>query len=562
MGIAPGRRIPQSNERTDTVQQLRLRPLRVLVSLAFLALTTALFIDVQGRLPADLRDAVLYLQLVPSLIRFLEGPGWGAAGFLLVLAATLLFGRVYCSSVCPLGTLQDLVAWVAGRRRRNPKAVRYRYARPHSRLHYGILLAALASAVGSSLTLLVLLDPFSLFGRSAALLLQPTVAAGNNLAGRALESWGVYGLAPVSWQWAGAGVLGATAALLLLVLILAVRHGRLFCNTLCPVGALLALGSRLSLFRIRIDQGRCNTCAQCSVVCKAQCIDLKHKRVDFERCVACFDCIPACPESGIRYGIAWARTPDPPAPPPSRRPDGRRRLLLLGGALAWTAGLATRGRRSQASPVATDPPRNLKPSTIPVAKTRAVAPPGTGSSARFNATCTACYLCVSACPTQVIQPALLAYGARGLLQPSLDFGAGFCTHACVRCGEVCPTGAIRRLDTEAKKRVRMGQVHFIEDNCVVVTDRTDCGACAEHCPTRAVFMVPYREDPRLTAPELDPEVCVGCGACEYACPVWPHKAIYVDGEEEQGRAEAPRERYPESAVQRVPAPDGGADFPF
>ncbi|MGE5152692.1 MAG: 4Fe-4S binding protein, partial [Bdellovibrio bacteriovorus] len=517
----------------------------------------------QGLLPLNLRDAILYPQLVPSLLRFMEGPAWGATGFLLVLAATLLFGRVYCSSLCPLGTLQDLVAWLAGRwhRHRNPKAVHYRYARPHTRLHHGMLLATLASALGGSLVLLTLLDPFSLFGRSAALLLQPAVAAGSNLAGRALESWGLYGLAPVSWRWAGAGVVAATTALLLLVLVLAARHGRIFCNSLCPVGALLALGSRVALLKIRIDRGRCNRCAQCSVVCKAQCIDLKHQRVDFARCVACFDCIPACPESGIRYGASWSAAPDPPAPPPPPRPDARRRLLL-GGVLAWTAWLATGYRRVQASSLATEPPRNLKPSSIPVAKTQAVAPPGTGSSRRYNATCTACYLCVSACPTGVIQPALLAYGARGLLQPRLDFGSGFCTHACVRCGEVCPTGAIRRLGVEAKKRVRMGQVHLIEDNCVVVTDRTACGACAEHCPTRAVYMVPYPEGLGLKVPELDPEVCVGCGACELACPVWPHKAIYVNGEAEQGVAAAPRERIPEGPGASPSPQDNPSGFPF
>lgn len=545
--------------------QRRLKPLRVLVSLAFLALTAALFVDVQGLLPAGFRDRVLYLQLVPSLIRFLEGPGWGAAGFVLVLATTVLFGRVYCSSVCPLGTIQDLIAWFSGRRRRNPKSVRYRYAPPHTRLHLGILVATLASALGGSLALLVLLDPFSLFGRTAAILLQPAVAAGNNLTARGLESWGVYGLAPVTWGWAGAGALAATTALLLLVVILAARRGRLFCNSLCPVGALLALVSRLSLYRIRIEQARCNTCAQCSVVCKAQCIDLKHKRVDFSRCVACFDCIPACPESGIGYRAPWARTAGPPTPPPpppsSHRPE-RRRRLLLGIALAWTAGLGLGRPRGRAAALTTEAPRNLRPSKVPVAKTQAVAPPGAGSGARFNTTCTACYLCVSACPTRVIQPALLAYGPRGLLQPSLDFGVGFCTHSCVRCGEVCPTGAIRHLAVEAKKRVRTGHVHFIEDNCVVVTDRTACGACAEHCPTRAVFMVPYDEDPRLTVPELDPEVCVGCGACEHACPVWPHKAIYVDGEAEQGVAQPPREWSPEGPVAPPPLPSEVADFPF
>ena len=539
------------------MQQHRLKPLRVLVSLAFLALTTTLFLDVQGLLPIGVRDTALYLQFVPSLIRFLEGPGWAAAGFLLVLGATLLAGRVYCSSVCPLGTLQDLISWAAGRQRRNPKAARYRYRRPSDRLHLGLLLATLASALGGSALLLVLLDPFSLYGRSAALLIHPAVAWGNNLAARGLESWGVYGLAPVTWKWADVGVLAMTVTPLLLVAAMAVRHGRLFCNSLCPVGALLGLTSRLSLFKIRIDRGRCNTCAQCAVRCKAQCIDLKHKRVDFSRCVACFDCIPACPESGIGYCAAWSR--EAPAPPP---PTDRRRRLLLGGALAWAAGLSTPHRWCEAAPAPSGAPRNLRPSRIPVIKTRAVAPPGVGTAARLNAICTACYLCVSACPTRVIQPALLAYGAKGLLQPHLDFGVGFCTHACVRCGEVCPTGAIRRLGAEPKKRVQMGQVQFIEDNCVVVTDRTACGACAEHCPTRAVFMVPYAPEPRLTVPELDPEVCVGCGACEHACPVWPHKAIYVDGVAEQVLAQPPRETAPGSAPATPLGPAEGPDFPF
>lgn len=542
--------------------QHRLKPLRLLVSATFLVLTTLLFVDIQGLLPAGFHDAVLALQLVPSLIRFLEGAGWAAAGWLFVLAATFLFGRVYCSSLCPLGTLQDLVAWVAGRWRRNPRAVRYRFARSLIRLHTGLLLATLAVILGGSSSLLVLLDPFSLFGRAAALLAMPAVAAGNNLAARGLESWDVYGLAPVTWPWSGAGVLAATAALLALVIALAARRGRLFCNSLCPVGALLALVSRVSLLQIRIDRGRCNTCAQCSMVCKAQCIDLKHKQVDFSRCIACFNCLPACPESGIRYGTSWTGPAGPTIQASPARPDDRRRLLL-GGALAWAGGFATGRRQVAASTGSSAVPRNLRPSPVPVVKTHAVAPPGAGSGERFNNACTACYLCVTACPTRVIQPALLAYGARGLLQPHLDFGVGFCTHTCVRCGEVCPTDAIRTLGSEAKQRVRIGQAHFIEDNCVVSTDRTACGACAEHCPTGAVHLVAYGDDPKLSLPALDLEVCVGCGACEFACPVWPHKAIFVDGEAVQGLAQAPRERAPETRPTAAPpVPAGDAAFPF
>jgi ferredoxin len=206
-------------------------------------------------------------------------------------------------------------------------------------------------------------------------------------------------------------------------------------------------------------------------------------------------------------------------------------------------------------------PQNRLPTQTQVVKTAPVAPPGAGRVGRFNGRCTACYLCVSACPTQTIQPALLAYGVAGLGQPSLDFSLAYCAYECVRCGEVCPTGAIAALAPAAKRRVRIGQVHFIESNCVVVTDRSACGACAEHCPTRAVRMVPYAQDLALTLPELDPEVCVGCGACEYACPVRPHKAIYVDGERVQGLAEAPRQRQPTPSGP-VPGAGTGADFPF
>jgi ferredoxin len=188
---------------------------------------------------------------------------------------------------------------------------------------------------------------------------------------------------------------------------------------------------------------------------------------------------------------------------------------------------------------------------------------------RFNTRCTACGLCVSACPTRVIQPALLAYGTAGLFQPTLDFAASFCNYDCVRCGAVCPTGAIAELTRDDKHRVQLGQVEFIEDNCVVVTDLTACGACAEHCPTKAVRMVAYQPpdsapsdlpdaSANLTIPELDQAICVGCGACEYACPTRPHRAIYVRGETVHGVAEPP----PAEPLPELPAATGDAAFPF
>lgn len=538
------------------MSQRLLKPLRVVLALAFFAAAAVLFLDFTGRTPGAAVDAVLYLQPTPSLVRFAGTVGWAAGGFLVVLVLTLLFGRVFCSTVCPLGTLQDAIIRLAARGRSRRRRVSFRYRRPRRLLADGLLAAVAAAALGGVLVPLAQLDPFSHFGRILGLLVRPLVIGLNNLIARALEAAGSYALAPLSFALERWEVLLAPLALLGLLVWMAARHGRLFCNSLCPVGTLLGLVSRFALLRIAIDQGRCDLCARCSIRCKAQCIDLRNKRVDFERCVACFNCIPACPEAGIGYRLAWGRraetSADPvvvererPEEPSSIESDGRRGFLRAGLWLAGGAGLAVLVR-------AEGPPQNKRPTEIPVIRTHPIAPPGVGSIERLTAACTACQLCVSACPTGVLQPALLTYGARGFLNPHLAFELAYCTFECTRCGEVCPTHAIRPLSRETKKTTRIGTVRFIEQNCVVVAEKTDCGACAEHCPTRAVSMVPYQDG--LTIPELQPAWCIGCGACEYACPVRPYRAIYVDGESEHQVAEIA----PVEALEQV-VPE---DFPF
>jgi formate hydrogenlyase subunit 6/NADH:ubiquinone oxidoreductase subunit I len=210
------------------------------------------------------------------------------------------------------------------------------------------------------------------------------------------------------------------------------------------------------------------------------------------------------------------------------------RRSFLGTGVAWALGLAGFAAMSRAK----DWPQNKRPTQVPVVKQHPVAPPGAVSTARFNLACTACQLCVGACPTQVLQPSLLTYGANGFLQPRMAYEVAYCTYECTRCGEVCPTDAIRPLAVETKKRAKIGEVNFIEDNCIVVTEKTACGACAEHCPTQAVHMAPYDEG--LTIPKLETAVCIGCGACEHACPVRPYRAIYVEGEPLHRVADAPR----------------------
>lgn len=180
-------------------------------------------------------------------------------------------------------------------------------------------------------------------------------------------------------------------------------------------------------------------------------------------------------------------------------------------------------------------------------------PPGALDFERFTSKCTACQLCVSNCPGFVLKPAGLQYGLSGFLQPRLDFNSGMCEFDCVRCSNICPNGALEPLKVERKRRLQIGSAEYFRKRCVVVTDRTFCGACAEHCPTGAVHMVDWEEG--LTIPKVEPELCIGCGACEYICPVRPDKAIIVSGNKKQGQAKAP-------SIKQVKNHLKGQDFPF
>lgn len=555
------------------MKQTWLKKIRVVVALTFLALTTLLFVDFEqiGETPAA--TVALYPQFVPSLLKFTQTFAWVATGFLVVLALTLLFGRVYCSMICPLGTLQDIIIRLADKLRK-PRKVKFRYQKSHDAIRYGLLALTIGLFLSGNVLALSLLDPFSNFGRIAGDLLRPLYVTAHNGLGQLLESLGIYGPFPLQWKAPSPATLVFPALFLIGLIGLSATKGRLFCNLLCPVGALLGLVSRFALFKIRIPKDACILCAQCSIHCKAGCIRLKTKEVDFSRCVACFNCITVCDTHGIGYA-----SPQPvkfyPAPPVSlllndsrpshrfsslvgeksdgareaenRAPNPARRTLLRGSAL-FVIGLA--GLAPQDS-VGTKP-HNRVPTTVVNRKAWPVAPPGAGDLAHFNDLCIACHLCVGACPYGVLQPALLEYGLSGLLQPHMDYVTGYCSYECNRCGQVCPTGAIRPLELAAKQVTQLGIAHFIRDNCIVHTDHTACGACDEYCPTKAVHMIPYRDG--LAIPEVREHLCIGCGACENACPARPYRAIYVSGHPVQKLAERPVSKPLEREVK--------GEFPF
>jgi ferredoxin-type protein NapF len=520
-----------------------LKKVRVGIAIIFLVLTLFIFVDFAALISTGIIDAILYLQFAPSLIKFLNLLSFTVLGFLIITLSSLVIGRFYCSAICPLGILQDVFIFL---RRKFGKKKKFKYRKANNWVRYAILVATIITLVIGNMFLLILLDPYSLFGKISGNLFRPLVILLNNLAAKGLNSADIFWLFPHEIKgisWAG---ITLSSSILLILIWLSVRYGRLYCNLVCPVGTFLSLTSRYSLFKVSLDQDACTLCGSCASVCKAECIDVKNKAVDFGSCVACFNCLTSCPQNGVYFSYRRSKGVKPAAELKAADPGKRDFLktsasLVLG--LVATSGLAQGRHRRRRLGHYNEP--------VPIEKDYPVAPPGAVSIDHFNEHCTACYLCVSVCPTQVLQPAVMAWGLKGFMQPQMDYMTNYCNFDCVKCGEVCPTSAILPLTQEEKHVAQIGKVHFIKQNCVVFTDNTDCGACSEHCPTKAVNMKPYKKG--LFIPYVVPEICVGCGACEYACPTDP-KSIYVDGNPVHQIADKPEVQKIEEEVEE--------EFPF
>lgn len=517
----------------------KLKKIRVYVALLFFVTTLLLFLDIIHLIPARLTPYVLYFQFVPSAVKFFDQFSLIASGFIIVLIATILFGRVYCSSVCPLGTLQDIISRIALTSNKNKF---FQMLRDFKLLKYSILTATILSLFSGSLILLNLLDPFSLAGKISSNLFRVLLIPFNNLAALTLEQFNIYRVYPIELKALSWIAISFSSIILLTIGIMSFTKGRLFCNTICPLGTFLGLTTRFSLFKIKIDETDCSGCGVCQTVCKAGCIDNENKKIDFERCVSCFNCFTACPSNGIVYKKSGPLFSDNKS---SVTDFDKRKFFtrLFIGVISLSEFL-----RAQVKII----PK--KESTFPVIKKLSPSPPGSGNVEHFYSNCTACHLCVSACPTHVLQPSFLEHGFFNILQPFLDNAAAYCTFECIRCTEVCPTGALLPLTVGQKTKVQIGKTIFVKENCIVETEGTECGACSEHCPTKAVIMIPYKNNIKI--PDVRNEYCVGCGACEYACPTIPFKAIYVEGNEvHQIAKEAPQERLQQEV-------DYKEEFPF
>lgn len=489
-----------------------LKKIRQAVALAVFIVFCVIFLDYRHLIPEKYFDIPLWFQFVPSAIKFVTIGVVAGSGFLAVLLLTILTGRTYCSFLCPLGILQDLFSRIGGKIKRRFK--RFGFKRPHTVLRYSLLAVTVLVVSFGGIYVLSLLDPYSIFGRFATYFAKPVILALNNFLSVILEKFDVYTIAHVQIPSFSALVYIIPAGFLLLVGILSITKGRLYCNSICPVGTFLGLISKISLLRIKFDESKCTKCGRCAIACKSFCIDFLNKKIDNSRCVECFNCINSCPDKALSYSLVTTGKK-------KTETDSEKRNFI-GGLILILTGLSVKSLAQEEEQKV-----EHKASTVKEKKTFPVSPPGSTGIENFNSKCTACSLCISACPNNVLVPSLVQYGITGIMQPHMDYHKGFCAYECTRCLEICPTGAIMPLELEAKKLTKIGTAIFVRDNCIVETERTACGACAESCPTKAVHMVPFEGN--LTIPETNDEICIGCGHCEFACPVVPYKAIYVDG---------------------------------
>ena len=495
-----------------------LRRLRVTLAAVFFTLITLLFLDFTGTLHTWL-SWLAKIQFLPALMAL------NVAVIVALVLLTLLFGRIYCSVVCPLGVLQDIVSWISGRRKK--KKFRFSYSAEKRLLRYGVLALFIVAFIAGIGSLVALLAPYSSYGRIAQNIFQPIYIFGNNLmawAAERVDSYAIYNREV--WLRSLPTFIIATITLVGTG-ILAWRNGRTYCNTICPVGTILSLLARFSWFKVKVDETKCNKCGLCSHSCKSACIDFKNSKIDYSRCVVCGDCIDKCRKKALSYthsSLMKTEKTDKTNKIDEEVVNSARRSFLLGAAIATTSAVMAQEKKKVDGGLA-----EIEDKQAPERKTP-LTPPGSLSAENMARHCTACQLCVAECPNDVLRPSA---DIMKLMQPTMAYDRGYCRPECNRCSEVCPAGAIKPIKREDKSSIQIGHAVWIKKNCVPITDGKECGNCARHCPAGAITMISSnpKDDTSPKIPAVNTSRCIGCGACENLCPARPFSAIYVEGHE-------------------------------
>ena len=489
-----------------------LRKTRITLAIVFYTIITLLFLDFTGTIHTWF-GWMAKIQFLPAVLALNLGV------IIALILLTVLFGRVYCSVICPLGVMQDIFAWFGKKQKKN----RYTYSPAKNWLRYGMLGVFIVAMVAGFGGLAALIAPYSAYGRIVSNLLAPVWQWANNGLAYLAERADSYAFYETEIWIKSMPVLIVAAVTLVVLIVLAWRGGRTYCNTICPVGTVLGFISRFSLLKPVIDTDKCVNCNLCSKNCKSSCINIKDHKIDYSRCVACMDCIGKCNKDAIKY--AWA-----PGCCSAKKEkcekdvdSSRRAFISATAVLATTAAIKAQEKKVDGGLAV------IEDKAIPNRKTP-IVPPGALSARNFAQHCTACQLCVSACPNGVLRPST---DLEKFMQPEMSYERGYCRPECTKCSEVCPTGAIKLITKEDKSSTQIGHAVWRKKNCIPHRDGVQCGNCARHCPTGAIQMIPSVEgDPHsLRYPAVNVERCIGCGACENLCPTRPFSAIHVEGHE-------------------------------
>jgi len=487
----------------------------------FLLLFLFLFIQTESKGNDELGYPVrLFLDFDPLiLVTTLLSAHAAAKAFylsLITIAVTLLFGRVFCGWACPLGTLHNLVGSI---RKKRPTG---RYDNWY-KIKYYLLTAIVVSAV-FTLQPVGIVDPLSLLIRSLSISIYPlfnysvrsvfdTIYSVNPI-GLAVISEPVYSVLKktvLSFEQSMYDQAVFIGVLFMTILGLNFIEKRFWCKYLCPLGAFLGVLSRYSLLKRSVSED-CTSCGACSTVCQGNAKPETKEHWRDTECLVCRNCDDICPENAVSFGFGKKREA-------AGMDLGRRRIIT-----------------SALMGVAAVPLLRITPLT----KTNSqdpglLRPPGSLEEKEFLKRCVKCGECMKVCTTNGLQPTLLEAGAEGIWSPMLVPRIGYCEYRCTLCGQVCPTGAIKKLSLEEKAKVKIGLAMIDKGRCLPWAHARPCIMCEEVCPTpkKAIWFEDARVRDRqgkvlvMKQPFVDLELCIGCGICEAKCPVLGRPAITV-----------------------------------
>jgi MauM/NapG family ferredoxin protein len=494
---------------------------------ALLIFITLVVMARRGGWPADVVNAPLRLDPLLMLAHALATRTLliGSLLALIVVVLTLIFGRAWCGWLCPLGTVLDLFTLKHWRKKNAGVSDHWRAVK------YLLLLIIIAAAIFGNLSLLIF-DPITIMVRTVSIGVWP--AADQFVTGLERTLYevpflqdpisafdtalrpAVFPLEPAYYREAA-----LFAAIFVGLIALNAIAPRFWCRYLCPLGGLLGVISKIAIFRREV-QGDCTACGACQIKCPTDTIgSLAHPSTplrsaqdafvsDPAECTLCLDCWAVCAQSGVKFPahFSFAKRRD-------YDPNRRQVLIALGTTIAGLAVL------NSDAVVRRDHPHLLRP-------------PGARENDLLDK-CVRCNLCSRACPTSGLQPSIVEAGLEGFWTPILVPRLGYCDYSCNACGQVCPVQAIPPLSLDEKRQQVIGKAYIDQNRCIAWADHRDCIVCEEMCPLPEKAITLEKTEVLKTdgtpgtvqLPHVDREKCIGCGICEYKCPLNGEAAIRV-----------------------------------